>query len=69
VNSEDECPAEYLRLQTANGFMNSLHSNNITYAMFRTGYYLSAWDLTSSSEAGTDPYSVPAVRLGEKNLS
>jgi len=59
--------SDYLRFQACNGFMNSLHSNNVTYDMFRNGFYLSGWDLTSSAEAGVDPYSIPSVRLGKRN--
>ena len=32
--------------------------------MFRGGFYLAGFDLTTAQEGGGDPHSIPSVRLG-----
>jgi hypothetical protein len=32
--------------------------------MFRKGYYILAYDLTTAQEGGMDPYSIPSVVAG-----
>jgi hypothetical protein len=41
-----------------------LQSNSISYEEFRYGFYIAAFDLTTSQEGGGDPMSVPSVRSG-----
>jgi hypothetical protein len=47
-----------------NGFLGALSSNSLSYDMFRQGFYIAGFDLTTAQEGANDPYSIPTVRTG-----
>ena len=47
-----------------NGFFGALSSNSLSYDMFRQGFYIAGFDLTTAQEGANDPYSIPTVRTG-----
>ena len=65
INSKDECPLDYMRLQITNGFLNTLHSNHVTYDAYMHGSYICGFDLSCSGEGANDQYSIPSVRQGK----
>ena len=55
---------------TTNGYLGSQMSNSLSYDMFRQGYYIAGFDMSTAQEGANDPYSIPAVRTGDilKNI-
>jgi hypothetical protein len=66
ANTEDEAVYDYIRMQTTNGFMNSMNSNAVTYEKFTHGYYICAFDLSTANDGTNNRYSIPSVRQGKK---
>jgi hypothetical protein len=59
--NEDECIQAYWRLFQANGQINSMVTNGISYDDFRNGYFFAAFDLSTSGKSGTG-FVVPSIR-------
>ncbi len=62
--TEDECLHDFLRLNSTNQMVNSLFSNSISYDAFRQGYFIGAWDLTTSQDGGGLSFVSPSIRIG-----
>lgn len=68
VQTFDSCHEAYIRFLSVNGHFNSMHTNSVSYDDFNNnGCAIWAFDLTSNSEGGVDPFSVPAARTGKCN--
>jgi hypothetical protein len=65
--NEDECIQAYWRLFQANGQINSIVTNGISYDDFLNGYFLAAYDLSTSGKSGTG-FVVPSIRVGHLRL-
>jgi hypothetical protein len=61
----DECIDDFIRLLNTNGFLGSCESNSLTYDMFRNGFYVAGFDLTTAQEGANDIYSIPTMRTGK----
>jgi hypothetical protein len=59
--NEDECIQAYWKLFQANGQINSMVTNGISYEDFRNGYFFAAYDLSTSGKSGTG-FVVPSIR-------
>jgi hypothetical protein len=59
--NEDECIQAYWKLFQANGQINSMVTNGISYDDFRNGYFFAAFDLSTSGKSGTG-FVVPSIR-------
>ncbi len=56
---------DFLRLFQTDQQLNTLYTSGITYEMFRHGYHIVSYDLTSSLDGGTEEFTSPSVRVGE----
>jgi len=52
-------------LYQSNQMVNTLYTNGISYEMFRHGYHIVAYDLTTGLDGGTEAFSSPSVRVGK----
>ena len=45
-------------------------SNSLSYDMFRQGYFIAGFDMSTAQEGANDPYSIPSVKTGDilKNI-
>lgn len=68
-SSEDQAVFDYVRLQNTNGFINHTTTNSIEYDDFLHGYYICAFDLSTTNEGANSQYSVPSVRQGNLAVS
>ena len=68
INPRDECVFDFVRMQTTNGFMNHVQSNSITYERYGHGWYICAFDLSTSNQGANSQYSIPATRSGKKKI-
>ena len=66
-STEDESIFDYVRMQNTNGFINHTASNNISYNAFLHGFYICAFDLSTTNTGANSNYSIPSMRQG--NLS
>jgi hypothetical protein len=65
--NEDECIQAYWRLFQANGQINSIVTNGISYDDFRNGFFFAAYDLSTSGKSGTG-FVVPSIRVGHLRM-
>ena len=56
---------DFLRLYQSNQMVNTLYTSGISYEMFRHGYHIVAYDLTTGLDGGTEAFSSPSVRVGK----
>lgn len=63
--TKDQCINDYNRLFMTNSLGNSMQSNYISYALFRGGAFVSAWDLSTSGFVGNS-FVLPNIKTGEK---
>ncbi len=68
-SSEDQAVFDYVRFQNTNGFINHTTTNSIEYDDYLHGYYICAFDLSTTNEGANSQYSVPSVRQGNLAVS
>lgn len=61
--SVDQAMNDYNRLFLTTGLANSFQSCSITYQQFLNGYFVSAWDLSTSGFVGNS-YALPNIKTG-----
>ena len=64
ASNADECVEDFVRLMNTNGYLGSTVSNSLSYDLFRCGYYIAGFDMTTAQEGANDPNSIPTVRTG-----
>lgn len=52
-------------LLATTGYFQSIHSCDINYEMYRSGFAIFAFDTSSSAQAATDPYTSPMALSGK----